>query len=149
MSKQLEINIQKLGSIFPEIQRFFHNLSIEVSKTGDFTIAQYRVLSLLNHFGKMTVNDLKKHLNIAQSSASGIVDRLEQTGLLKKTTGSNDKRITQLELSAKAKKILSRKIESMDKVYRKIFESLNEKDQAAFIKSFETLFMLVTKIKTN
>ncbi len=147
MSKQLEINIQKLGSVFPEIQRFFHNLSIEVSRTGEFTIAQYRVLSLLNHFGKMTVNDLKKHLNIAQSSASGIVDRLEQTGLLKKTAGSDDKRVTELELSAKAKKILSRKVESMDNVYRKILEGLNEKDQAEFVRSFETLFELVQKIE--
>ena len=147
MSKKLETNIQKLGSVFPEIQRFFHNLSIEVSKTGEFTIAQYRVLSLLNHFGKMTVNDLKKHLNIAQSSASGIVDRLEQTGLLKKTAGSNDKRVTELELSAKAKKILSRKVELMDDVYRKILKSLNEKDQAEFVRSFETLFKLVQKIE--
>jgi len=147
MSKKLETNIQKLGSVFPEIQRFFHNLSIEVSRTGEFTIAQYRVLSLLNHFGKMTVNDLKKHLNIAQSSASGIVDRLEQTGLLKKTAGSNDKRVTELELSAKAKKILSRKVELMDDVYRKILKSLNEKDQAEFVRSFETLFKLVQKIE--
>ena len=147
MAKKLDKNIQKLGSIFPEIQRFFHNLSAEVSKTGDFTIAQYRVLSLMSYFGKMTVNDLKNHLNIAQSSASGIVDRLEQIGLLKKSINSADKRVTELELTAKAKKILAQKVESMDNVYKKILESLNEDDQNEFINSFEKLLILVHKIE--
>jgi DNA-binding MarR family transcriptional regulator len=147
MAKQLDKNIQKLGSIFPEIQRFFHNLSVEVSKTGDFTIAQYRVLSLMSHFGKMTVNDLKNHLNIAQSSASGIVDRLEQIHLLKRSISSTDKRVTELELTAKAKKILSQKVESMDNVYRKILESLDEDGQNEFINSFEKLLILVHKIE--
>ena len=147
MAKQLDKNIQKLGSIFPEIQRFFHNLSVEVSKTGDFTIAQYRVLSLMSHLGKMTVNDLKNHLNIAQSSASGIVDRLEQIHLLKRSISSTDKRVTELELTAKAKKILSQKVESMDNVYRKILESLDEGGQNEFINSFEKLLILVHKIE--
>jgi DNA-binding MarR family transcriptional regulator len=147
MSKQLDKNIQRLGSIFPEIQRFFHNISVEVSKTGDFTIAQYRVLSLLSQFGKMTVNDLKNHLHIAQSSASGIVDRLEQTGLLKRTVSNIDKRVTELELTYKAKNILAKKADSMENVYRKILESLNEKDQSDFIRSFENLLKHINKIE--
>jgi len=149
MSNQTEKNIQRLGIIFPEIQRFFHNLSVEVSKTGDFTIAQYRVLSLLSHFGKMTVNDLKNHLNIAQSSASGIVDRLEQIGLLKRSTSITDKRVTQLELTGKAKKILLQNVESMDNVYKKILESLNEDDQNEMINSFEKLLQLIHKIEVK
>jgi DNA-binding MarR family transcriptional regulator len=35
----------------------------------------------------------------------------------------------------------------MYNVYRKILEGLNEKDQAEFVRSFETLFELVQKIE--
>ncbi len=118
MSKHLEKNIQRLGSIFPETQRLFHNISIEVSKTGDLTIAQYRVLSLLDHFGKLTVNDLKEQLNVAQSSASGIIDRLEQTGFVKKSVSEADKRVTFIELTPNAKNMLHSKMHSMEDVSR-------------------------------
>lgn len=148
MTKRTEKNIQKLAVIFPQIQRFFHNISIEVSKTGKFTIAQYRVLSLLDHFGEMTVNDLKRQLNIAQSSASGLVDRLEQLGLIKRNPSDKDKRVTELKLTSKAKRILRRKNSSMEGVYRNILEKLNYKDQKLFVDSFTNLIQLIEKMET-
>ena len=148
MNKNLQKNIESLGVIFPPIQRFFHNLSIEVSKTGEFTIAQFRVLSLLEHFGKMTINDLKEHLNIAQSSASGIVDRLEHIGYVKRGVDKNDKRITLLELTPRAKKMLTEKMSLMDNVYKKILEGLSEKEQKEFITLFEDMLKYIEKIET-
>ena len=149
MANRTEKNMQKLAVIFPQIQRFFHNISIEVSRTGQFTIAQYRVLSLLDHIGKMTVNDLKKNLNIAQSSASGLVDRLEQLGLIKRNPGEKDKRVTELKLTAKAKRILRKKNDSMDGVYRNILEQLNYNDQKLFVDSFTNLMNLIEKIEAQ
>ena len=149
MSQKTDKNIQKLAFIFPQIQRFFHNVSIEVSKTGSFTIAQYRALTLLEHFGKMTVNDIKKHLNIAQSSASGLVERLEQLDLVKRNPGEKDKRVTELTLTAKAKKIMQKKITSMDEVYKNILEPLSGGDQKSFLQSFENMLKLVKKIEAG
>ena len=149
MNKRPEINIARLEIIFPKLQRFFHNLSIEVSRTGEFTIAQYRVLSLLDYHGEMTVNQLKNHLKIAQSTASGIVDRLVQSGYLKKSTGENDKRITNISLTPKAKKLLGKKMYSMDKVYREILNNLEENDQSEFVLLFEKLMGYVEKIESN
>ena len=149
MAKKTEQNIQKLANIFPQIQRFFHNVSIEVSKTGAFTIAQFRVLSLLDHYGKMTINELKTQLNIAQSSASGLVDRLEQLGLIKRRAGEKDKRITELSLTFKAKRILQKKHKSMDDVYRNILEQMNNKDQKIFVESFENLMKLIEKMESS
>ncbi len=148
MSKRTEKNIRQLAGIFPEIQRFFHNLSIRVSKTGEFTIAQYRVLSLLEHYDKMTVNDLKNRLNIAQSSASGLVERLDQLGLVKKRTDVQDKRVTEFTLTAKAKRILGKKADSMEEVYMKILDPLSDKDQKLFLESFENLKNLIKKIES-
>ena len=149
MNQKTDKNIQKLAFIFPQIQRFFHNVSIEVSKTGSFTIAQYRALTLLEHFGKMTVNDIKKHLNIAQSSASGLVERLEQLDMVKRNPGEKDKRVTELTLTAKAKKIMQKKITSMDEVYKNILEPLSGGDQKSFLQSFENMLKLVKKIEAG
>ncbi len=142
-------NVKKLAAIFPRIQRFFHNISIEVSKTGEFTIAQYRALNLLDHSGQMTVNDLKTQLNIAQSSASGLVDRLEQLGLIKRKAGENDKRVTELNLSSKAKKILKKNNDSMDEVYKNILGQLDYNDQKLFIDSFKNLLNLIEKLESE
>ena len=149
MIKRTSKNIQKLAGIFPQVQRFFHNISIEVSKTGHFTIAQYRVLTLLEHYDKMTVNELKDHLNIAQSSASGLVDRLKQLGMIKSTHAVKDKRVTELSLTAKAKRIIQKRMSSMDEVYRNMMEPLDAGDQKKFIESFDTLLKLVEKIESK
>ncbi len=147
MKKQTKSDINKLAMIFPKLQRFFHNLSIEVSRTGDFTIAQYRVLSLLDYYGKMTVNQLKKHLKIAQSSTSGIADRLEQSGYLKKYSSDTDRRVAIIELTYKAKKLLNRKMYPLDKVYRNILDKLDEEEQKDFVALFEKLLFYVEKIE--
>lgn len=147
MSKKTDQNIKQLALIFPSIQRFFHNISIEVSKTGEFTIAQYRALSLLDHFRQMTVNDLKSHLNIAQSSASGLVERLEQLGLIERKSDKKDKRVTVLNLSPKAKKILKKNNDSMDGVYKNILEQMDYNDQKLFIDSFRNLTRLIEKME--
>ncbi len=147
MNKIPKYKVDKLEKIFPKLQRFFHNLSIEVSKTGEFTIAQYRVLSLIDQNEKLTVNQLKEHLGVAQSSTSGIVERLEQTGYVKKSVNNKDKRVIEIGLTPKAKRLLTSKKNYMNDVYKKMLSALNKKEQDQLMHSFEDLILCIEKIE--
>lgn len=147
MKKIPKYKVEKLEKIFPKLQRFFHNLSIEVSKTGEFTIAQYRVLSLIDQNEKLTINQLKEHLGVAQSSTSGIVERLEQTGYVKKSVNNKDKRVIEIGLTPKAKRLLTSKNYYMNDVYKKMLSALNKKEQDQLMQSFEDLILCIEKIE--
>ena len=102
MNKISEENIDRLAKIFPGIMHFFHNIAGQVSRVGEFSLAQYRVLMLLYSRGSLNINELKNELGIAQSSASGMIDRLMAQELVIRDKLPTDRRITVLKLTNKA-----------------------------------------------
>jgi DNA-binding MarR family transcriptional regulator len=57
---------------------------------------------------RITINDLAQQLLIRHNSAVGLVDRLEQQGLIARESSSLDKRKVHLRLTAKGDRVLER-----------------------------------------
>lgn len=57
---------------------------------------------------RITINDLAQQLLIRHNSAVGLVDRLEQQGLIARESSSLDKRKVHLHLTAKGDRVLER-----------------------------------------
>lgn len=144
MNETKQDNLQRLAKAFPPVMHLFHHLAGEFSKIGEFTLAQYRVLMLVYHRGPMSIKTLMRQLNIAQSSASGMVDRLVQQGLLQLQKDPADKRVTVFELSAPARLLLKKRMNAMKQVYRKVLEPLDAAQQEELISAFETILRLTT-----
>ncbi|MDX9925358.1 MAG: MarR family transcriptional regulator [Ignavibacteriaceae bacterium] len=149
MSRLLEKNTKKLSEILPAIHGFFHNITIKVSKVEEIPIAQYRVLVILSKLGDVTVNELKEHLGIAQSSASGIIERLEKSKLVKKVDNPADRRQTLIRLTKKATKKIETRYTAMNEVYTSLLQSLSAEDQEELISSYEKIDKIINKIIIN
>ena len=63
------------------------------------TYPQYLVLLLLWEHGSLQVGELAEHLDLATHAVSPILDRLEQSGLVRKTRGKDDGRVVVVELT--------------------------------------------------
>jgi DNA-binding MarR family transcriptional regulator len=57
----------------------------------DLSISQVRLLGILRD-REPTMNELGAHLNLDKSSVTGLVDRAERRGLVRRTTSSRDRR---------------------------------------------------------
>lgn len=136
-------NVQILAQQFTRLMHLFHHLAGQVSKIGDFSLAQYRVLMLVKHYGPMTINQLQQRLSIAQSSASGMVARLEQSGWLKREKSITDRRLTVFHLTRKAETILQKRMHNMEIVYQKLLEPLSEQEQQQLLAAFATILKLI------
>lgn len=90
-------------------------------KDNDLTLIQGHVLGCLKHSldGKVTLKELEHELNVAQSTAAGLVSRLEKKGFLQTYHDENDKRI-------KIACITKLGIESMDSVENSLRQIENE-----------------------
>lgn len=60
---------------------------------------QITVMACLVRRGAMTLTDLSRTLGMSHSSASGIVDRLEARGLVRRTEDAGDRRRTSIEVT--------------------------------------------------
>lgn len=54
---------------------------------------------LARYHGPMSLSDLSRALNLANSTVSGIVDRLERAGHVRRRTDTEDQRVIRVELS--------------------------------------------------
>ncbi|NOZ61065.1 MAG: MarR family transcriptional regulator [Calditrichaeota bacterium] len=145
MDKTLNENMERFYKSFISVMHFFHNIAVDVSRVSDFSLAQFRVLMVVHHFDSLSVNELKQQLNIAQSSASEIIDRLVQQQMLKREKDPEDKRKTRLILTPRAKKLIQTQRERIKDYYRTILEILDEKDQTRLVDSFEQIQRIVDK----
>jgi DNA-binding MarR family transcriptional regulator len=71
----------------------------------DVSVTQCYAISMLVAVSPMTLNKLAAQLYLDKSTASRLVDSLEQKGYVCKTVDSTDARALSLEVTAKGKKL--------------------------------------------
>ncbi len=73
--------------------------------TEGLTIQQFGVLRILSLRGALPMNALGEELMVRPPVITGIVDRLEAKGLVKRTGDSSDRRKTEILLNDEGKKV--------------------------------------------
>src|SRR5213080_2261102 len=79
--------------------------SIEQTELGD---SDFRVLEVLLHKGPLPVNTIGPKVWLTPGSISVAVDRLVKKGLVARKERTNDRRVRQVELTAKGRALISR-----------------------------------------
>lgn len=75
---------------------------------GGLTPSQRSVLDTLHRHGPMTMSELADHERISRPSATGIVGRLTERGLLQRSPAREDGRSTVVSLSPEAIALIDR-----------------------------------------
>jgi DNA-binding MarR family transcriptional regulator len=69
------------------------------AKEHGMTGPQVTVMECLVKRGPMTLTELSRTLGMSHSSASGIIDRLQRRGMLRRTQDATDRRRTSIEVT--------------------------------------------------
>ncbi len=138
-------NLARLSQAFLPIMHIFHHLAGQVVKLTDFSLAQYRVVMLVYRSGSMSITQLKQSLNIAQSTASEMIDRLVQQKVLYREKDPGDRRITLFKLTPPTRRMIEEHLISMENIYRKILDPLTTTEQDKLVGSFETILTILQK----
>lgn len=76
------------------------NIRSKFRENFKVTLPQFDVLSELEHAAdKLTMSQLSKELMVSNGNITGVVDRLEKNGLVKRTRPDHDRRIQFIELT--------------------------------------------------
>ena len=74
----------------------------------DLTLTQLRALSIVGRRQPIRMSDLARELGIGLGGASALVKRMARHGLVARRADANDRRIVQLELTPRARRMLDR-----------------------------------------
>jgi DNA-binding MarR family transcriptional regulator len=79
--------------------------SKELNKTYSISAAQLNCLLALYENGSLPPSQIAKHMLVKSSTVTGVVDRLEQKGLVKRVRNSPDRRVITIELTDAGKQL--------------------------------------------
>ena len=75
-------------------------------ESGGLTGPQQSAMQVMVESDGLSLKDLSKEMGLAHSTVSGIVDRLEKQGLLKRQTDEADRRVAKLVVTDQVRKFL-------------------------------------------
>lgn len=113
-------------------------------KLRDLTFAQVVVLSALYeaHGNQLSLKELEKKLNVAQSTTARIVTKLESKGFVNSLGDSSDKRIKYICITPLGKECYNNAEQIVKENERILLAALSETEKATF-------FNLLTKVKNS
>lgn len=104
--------------------------------------SQQRVLIILDEVKSITQRDLTARLNIQPGSASEILSKLENAGLIRRTMSDEDRRTTNISLTEEGEQRAREAAAQRSRRHVEMFSCLSEEEK-------EQLFGLLEKIRND
>jgi DNA-binding MarR family transcriptional regulator len=107
---------------------------------GQLTAPQRIVMQTLYHSEGMSLKDLCERVSLSHSTVSGIVDRLQQRGMVTRSTDNTDRRLTRIAVSAAVRQFMQQQAPRL--TARPLIEALtriSDKDRRAITRALSLL----------
>jgi DNA-binding MarR family transcriptional regulator len=109
--------------------RVEQHLRTQFRKHCPVTLPQFDVLSELERAGTaLTMSQLSIELMVSNGNITGVVDRLEKAGFVKRSRPPHDRRIQYIELTATGRKEFRRMARRHEKWLEELFSKLSPGD---------------------
>ncbi|MCD8144503.1 MAG: MarR family transcriptional regulator [Oscillospiraceae bacterium] len=105
----------------------------------NLTFPQAMVLSLLETEGIMPISALAEQMGSANSTISGVVDRLERMNFVRRNRSEMDRRVIFVEITEHYQEVRDENAANVAGFFGKILEELNTEDQETVLKGLQML----------
>lgn len=144
---------QALDDPLHEVMELFFIFAYELQKTAatqwwnlDLTMAQLKVLLTLVFEGQLAIGTIADILDIGPSTASHLVDRLVQAGLVERVEYSADRRYTLAALTPEGKTTMRRLRQGRMDQLQSCLSQLDAQDLAALQQGLSALIRILPSV---
>lgn len=138
----LSENAEKISKLLSLIHKNYHKkicAELDKGKFRDFTIQQITVMKEVYLFPEISLNDLSSRVNLANSTVSGIVERLAKKGVLLKVRPEENRRVVKISLSEEVKKDMEEITKIKNRYTVEILEKMESSDIELILNGLEKL----------
>jgi len=131
---------ERLADIFTVLQRcFILNLSKELSR-GNVSFPHYCLLGFLREQKELTMSEIAQRMGHSTAAATGLIDRLENLGHVKRMHGRDDRRKVLVQITASGASLVAEVREDMISNLLKMMDVLDPDEQKTWLQIYEKIF---------
>ncbi|HVY44965.1 MAG TPA: MarR family transcriptional regulator [Minicystis sp.] len=121
---EVDAIVETLVYLYTESRRLTKDMAREVGLTGP----QLTVIKLLESLGDLSLSTLSERIRAQNSTVTGIIDRMEREGLVRRERSAEDRRVVYIRLSDKGHKLAQRiEVEPME-IFKQALVDLPQAD---------------------
>lgn len=133
---------QRLGFLMHDVSRMRRIVFDQFMLPLGVTRSQWWVLAYLSRHDGMIQSDLASVLELGKAALGGLIDRLEMSGFIERTSDASDRRVKRILLTSKGTQIIQRMSELSHEMSERILDGLGEQERYQ-------LAVLLTNVKQN
>jgi len=127
---EVDAILETIIYLYTESRRVTKEMAREVGLTGP----QLTVIKLLDSFGDLSLSNLSERIRAQNSTVTGIIDRMEREGLVRRERSASDRRVVYIRLSEKGHKLAQKiEVEPMQ-LFTKALVELSAADLKDFVR---------------
>jgi DNA-binding MarR family transcriptional regulator len=134
VSKAVAI-VQLMKKVMSKIKQEIGDHFKEMNLTGPQGI----LLGTLAHQDEMKVSELSEKVGLSNSTVSGILDRLENQGLVERIRSKEDRRVVYIKVTDEFRKQSQKHFEEVNRVIEQMMEKATQEELDTILKGMETL----------
>lgn len=138
------------GRVWPLIRTIYRTalkrLNARLAKEG-ITFSQYSVLIALSRNGPMQMNRLSEHMLVAPANVTGLVDRMEKKGYVRRRRMSADRRLYVIEPTEAGTAMFKRVSGRFGAYVRSIEDVMTERRVAEMIKDLKAILATIEETR--
>ncbi|WP_368490914.1 MarR family winged helix-turn-helix transcriptional regulator [Clostridium sp. BJN0013] len=135
--------VAKMKSILFSFKKNMSNKFNPFNLTG----TQGMLIGILHRHGQMKISDLSEKMGLSNSTVSGIVDRLEKQGLVKRIRSKTDRRVVYISVTEKFKKSFHHNFCEIEKKFEDIIDGVPSHEIDKILEGLNLLEKLINEKK--
>ncbi len=112
------------------------------------SFSQFSILRAIGKFGPMPMSKLSEHMLVAPANITGLVDRMERKGYVKRRRDQKDRRLFKIELTEKGRQTYEAISEQFWIYVRHVFSSLSDSERVMLLGLLGRIRSSVEQIET-
>lgn len=117
----------RLARVYDKVQR---RTQQHLRRFG-LTAAQFDVLAQVGSAEGLCQQDLAERLLVTKGNVCGLIDRMEQAGLVVRRPDAVDRRVHRLELTPDGRRLYAEAVPSQERLIAELLECLDQQEQQA------------------
>ncbi len=110
------------------------------------SMSNLHVMSMLERHGEMTMTGIAEALDVSVSNATGLVDRMEERGLIERVRDLEDRRVVHVRLTETGRTALAEIEVFRDEALGRIIHELDDRQLASLAASLDDLRDAVARV---
>ncbi len=123
----------EVSKLMPDILREFLKRQAREVAQGNVTLPQILILDALKDKTYARMGELAKYLSVSMAATTGIADKLVRNGLARRTGSPDDRRIVNISITAKGKKIIEKYNQARYRAIMEMFGGLSSSDRDKYL----------------